>query len=188
MIGEVPFDPVVQRALHAAAALLFLSAAAHKLHDPSAFRSVLGVYRVLPERAVPAAASVIVALELVIGVGCVVPGIAGAACVAGAGLLFAYAWAIAANLLRGRRDIDCGCGGPGGRRPLSGALLVRNGALTGLLLLAAWPETDRPLAWLDALTGAALFASAIFLHAGFDVALANDARLRAAGGSAWAMH
>ncbi|MFQ5417063.1 MAG: MauE/DoxX family redox-associated membrane protein, partial [Myxococcota bacterium] len=96
MIGEVPFDPVVQRALHAAAALLFLSAAGHKLRDPSAFRRALAGYRVLPERAVSSAAAVVVALEFAIAIGCVVPGVAAAACLAGAGLLAAYTLAIAA--------------------------------------------------------------------------------------------
>ena len=39
------------------------------------------------------------------------------------------------NLARGRRYIDCGCGGPG--QPISYGLVVRNGALMGFAVLAA---------------------------------------------------
>ena len=48
-------------------------------------------------------------------------------------LLALYAGAMAVNLARGRRDLDCGCAGPGVRRPVGEGLLIRNGAL-----IAVW--------------------------------------------------
>lgn len=185
MIGALPGDPALQLALHAGAALLFLAAAVHKLRDLSDFRAALGGYGVLSERALAPAAAALVTAETAVGAGCLIPGAAPAACLAGAGLLALYSGAIAWNLARGRRSIDCGCGGPGGRRPLSRGLLARNALLTALLLLAALPAGARVLVWLDALTAVFLLAVMALLHAALDVALANAARLRFEGVPSW---
>jgi hypothetical protein len=91
-------------------------------------------------------------------------------------MLFTYSAAIAMNLARGRRDIDCGCGGPGGARPLSGGLLARNAALIVLLLLSTLPEGERALVWLDALTATALLVTLVLCYAALDVVFANSAR------------
>jgi hypothetical protein len=67
-------------------------------------------------------------------------------------LLTLYSVAIAVNLGRDRRSIDCGCGALGARQPISEWLLVRNAVLG----LAAWtmvyPTATRPLVWMDWLT------------------------------------
>ncbi len=171
-------DPVVAMALRAGAALLFAAAAAHKLRDLPAFRAALAGYRLLPATALAPAAWAFVGVELAVAVGCLVPALAPRACVAAAGLLALYALAIAVNLARGRRGIDCGCGGPGGRRPLGIGLVLRNLALAALLLGAALPSGPRPLVWLDAVTATTLLGAIALLYAASDVALANAARLR----------
>jgi hypothetical protein len=186
VIAEFARDPALQLALHAAAALLFVAAAAHKLRDLPGFRGALAGYRLLPEPLVPAAAAGLVTAELAVALGCLVPGAGGAAALAGCGLLALYSAAAAVNLVRGRRSIDCGCGGPAGRRPLSGGLLGRNAALVALLLVCALPAGGRPLVWLDALTIVSLLALLALLYAALDVAVANAARLRETGGPAWA--
>lgn len=169
-------DPVLQRALHGAAALLFLAAAIHKLRDRTGFRATLTDYRIAPAAAVPILAGFIAAAEFAVGIGCLIPKVASIACLVGAGMLLAYSAGIAVNLARGRRDIDCGCGGPGGARPLSGGLVARNAALVGLLLLAALPEGARSLVWLDALTATALLATLTLFYTALDVAIANTVR------------
>jgi hypothetical protein len=171
-------DPVVQAALRAGASLLFVSSALHKLRDGPAFRAALTGYALLPAALLPAAARVLVAAEVGIGIAVLVPGLAPDACRAGAGLLSLYAGAVALNLARGRSAIDCGCGGPGGRRPIGLELVVRNGLLAGLLLWAARGAAPRPWVWLDTATFAGLLASGVLLYAAIDVALANAARLR----------
>jgi len=171
-------DPALQLALRLAATLLFLAAAAHKLRDAGRFRHALAAYEILPAAAVAPAAAALIAAEVAVGIGCGVPATAPAACLAGAVILALYSGAVAFNLARGRRLIDCGCGGPGGRRPLSLGLVARNAALGGLLLLAALPAAERALVWLDALTGACLLAVLVLLYAALDVAVANAARLR----------
>jgi hypothetical protein len=184
VIAALVVDPVVQRALTGAAALLFVSVSLHKLRDTARFRAVLADYHVLPGWAVPAAARAIPAAEGAVAALCLVPGGAAIGCVAGAGLLAGYSAAIGFNLARGRRRIDCGCGGLAGDQSLSAGLLARNAALVGLLLLAALPESQRPLVWLDAFSTGGLLAALALLHAALDVALANATRLRPEPGTA----
>src|SRR5262249_43406760 len=64
-------------------------------------------------------------------------------------LLGLYAGAIAINLARGRRDIDCGCAGPAARRPISGWLVARNLVLAGIALAGCAPLAPRLLGWID---------------------------------------
>lgn len=171
-------DPVVGLALRGALAWLFVASAWHKLRDLPGFRTALAGYRLLPAPALGVAAAGLAALELAIGLACLWPAAAPTACRAGALLLALYSLAIACNLARGRREIDCGCGGPGGRRPLGIGLVLRNGVLVALLLLASLRASPRALLALDAVTAAGLLGVLALLHAGWDVALANASRLR----------
>lgn len=58
-------------------------------------------------------------------------------------LLSVYSLAIAVNLLRGRREISCGCGGLAGSHHLSWGLVWRN---IGLLAVCCW-LLFHPLEW-----------------------------------------
>jgi hypothetical protein len=168
-------DPVLAGALHAAAALLLLTSALHKWRDPLRFRAALADYALLPRAVVPAAAAGIALAELAVGAACAIPATATAGCAAAAGLVALYTVAVAGNLLRGRRVVDCGCGGPGGPRPPSWGLVARNAAVVALLLVGALPASGRSLAWLDFVSMAGVFAWLAFAHAAVDVALANAA-------------
>jgi methylamine utilization protein MauE len=145
-------DPVVERTLRSALALLFLVAAAHKLRAPTAFREQLADYRLVPRRATQATAAAVVAGELTTGLAFLAPPLRLAALGAAFVLLFAYSFAIALNLARGRRDIDCGCSGPALRQPLTPWLLVRNAVLVGITLLCLAPVRGRTLVWVDMVT------------------------------------
>jgi hypothetical protein len=179
MEARVLLDPAIAAALRGALALLFGAAALHKLRGPAAFRAVLADYRVLPARLVPPAARLVPLAE----------GAAAAALLAAAGaavgpalavaLLALYSAAIAVNLARGRRDLDCGCLGPALRQPLSGWLLARNALLASAALACLLPAAPRPFVWLDGVTAAAAAAClALFWSAGHR-ALANAPRLAA---------
>lgn len=175
-------DPAVLTALRGGLALLLLHAAGHKLSAPARFVAALEQYRIVGGRVVPAAAALLVAAELATGVALLVPGAGPAPALAAALLLSTYAAAIALNLMRGRRDIECGCAGPAGRRPLSAALVARNGLLVLIAGLAALPSSGRALSWLDGFTVAACLAAAALLYASADLALANQPRLAALRG------
>ncbi|MEZ4217383.1 MAG: MauE/DoxX family redox-associated membrane protein [Myxococcota bacterium] len=97
------------------------------------------------------------------------------------GLLGAYSAAIAANLARGRRDVDCGCLGPGRRQPIAPWMLARNAALA---LAAAWPwlapsSAPRALGALDAATVAFALAALALLWTGAHAVAALPAAARA---------
>jgi hypothetical protein len=94
-----------------------------------------------------------------------------------AGLLAVYTGAIAINLARGRRDIDCGCAGPALREPLSGWLLGRNGILLAAALACLVPLRPRPLVWVDALTVTGAVAALAAFYGALDRLVANAPRL-----------
>lgn len=173
-------DPAVQAVLRGAFALLFAASALHKLRDLRDFREALAGYRLLPSPCLAPATVGLPFAELGVALTLAVPGHAGAGAVAGVGLLVLYAGAIGVNLMRGRRTIDCGCGGPGGRRPIGVALVWRNAGLAAALLLAARPPSPRVWTWLDGVTLVAGVTTLSLLYAALDVLLANRGRIGAA--------
>jgi hypothetical protein len=158
-------DPAVTMALRTGLALLLAASALAKLREPAAFAGAVAGYRLVPRwLAKPAAAGFALA-EGVLAVALCMPTLQVAAAAGVAGLLALYTLAIAWNLLRGRRDIDCGCGGPLGRRRISEALVARNAVLIAAALATALPVLPRPLVWLDAWTVLAALTSGALLYA-----------------------
>ncbi|MEB2285717.1 MAG: hypothetical protein B6D46_09160 [Polyangiaceae bacterium UTPRO1] len=174
------FDPVVTLAIRAGFALLFATAAAHKLRDRAGFSAVLAAYRVLPAGAVGAAAAVIAVAELATALAWLLPGAVAGAAAATVGLLALYALAIGVNLGRGRRAIDCGCGIGGVAQPLGEGLLARNALLAALALAALRPLPARPLGWVDGVTAAGVVAVAAGIWTAAHGLAAAAARVRAA--------
>jgi hypothetical protein len=159
-------DPAIGALLAGCCALLFASAALHKLLDVRGFAAVLDAYALLPGlgRLAPA----VPLAELTVAAG-MLAGVARPwAAVGGAVLLCAYAGAIALNLRRGRTDLACGCGGPNERRPIARWMVWRNLALALALGSAALPWSQRPMLAMDALTVAAGVATAAFLYVSLD--------------------
>jgi hypothetical protein len=145
-------DPALHWALRVSLAAMLASAAVHKLRDVTSFAATIRNYRLLPDAAATVAAVVLPTAELATA-GALLARFSPHGAVAALALLALYSAAIAVNLGRGRRDIDCGCLGPGHRQPLSEWLLVRNGAaaLAAAVLLA--PVGARPWSWLDLASG-----------------------------------
>jgi hypothetical protein len=143
-------DPIAVGTIVGALALVMFAAAWHKLSEPDMFAGSLGAYRLLPPALVAPVARVLPYVEAALGVAILVPATRPAALVLLAVLLLAYGAAMAINLLRGREDIDCGCGGA--THPLSWGLVARNGVLAAAALLASRPTLERSMDWIDALT------------------------------------
>jgi hypothetical protein len=158
-------DPALELLLRGALALLFAATALHKARDPEGFRASVEGYALLPERLCGGVAGALTGGEAALAAALLLPaslGVRGPALVAAAALLGLYAAAIAVNLARGRRDIDCGCAGPAARQPLSGWLVARNALLAALALACLRGAALRPLVWVDAVTvsgGIALLAA-----------------------------
>lgn len=168
-------DPAAGLALRGALGLLLVSSAVHKLRDPAGFREALAGYALVPTPALAPAAALVVAAELSIG-GCLwLPGAGALPALAAATLLGVYTSAIALNLARGRRDIDCGCAAPGARRPLGTGLVVRNVGLVALALAAALPVLGRAFTWVDGVTVAGGIGVAALLYLAGDGLLARAA-------------
>lgn len=145
-------DPTIAWTLRIFLASVFARALVGKLRAPRHFVEALRGYELLPKALAWPAAALLLASEVVLIPALLLPSSAALAAGFAAGLLLLYATAIAINLLRGRRDIDCGCGGPLQRQSLHPLLVLRNGFLTVMAALATLPLADRPLIWVDLVT------------------------------------
>jgi hypothetical protein len=148
-------DPALEHALRGGIALLLASGAAQKLRDLPRFRGAVAGYALVPERAALAAAAAFALAEGALAAALLLPaalGVRAPALVAAALLFAVYGAAIAVNLARGRRAIDCGCAGPAARLPLSGWLVARNALLVAAALACAGGAAPRALAAADAVT------------------------------------
>ncbi|MBM5812335.1 MAG: methylamine utilization protein MauE [Gammaproteobacteria bacterium] len=174
-------DPVLHLLLRGALALLFALAALAKWRQPRDFHGILLAYRLLPPWAVPGVARLLPWVEAVLATGL----LAGwtAAWPAAALLLLGYAAAMAINLGRGRREIDCGCGGAA--QPLSWWLVGRNGLLAAAVVAGGFaPVLPRALALIDAVVTIAALTGLALLYAAAHQLLANLPRHRALRDSA----
>lgn len=143
-------DPIAVGAIVGALALVMFAAAWHKFSEPDAFAGALAGYRILPQWAVAPAARALPIVEAALGAGILVPVTRLFALPVLAALVSVYAVAMAVNLARGRRNIDCGCGGAA--HPVSWALVVRNLVLAAAALVASRPALERTVDWFDATT------------------------------------
>lgn len=154
-------DPAIALLLRGALTLLFAAAAIAKLRDRRIFHGNVLAWRLLPARLAGRVADTLPWLEAALAAG-IFAGLPLAA-IGAAALFAAYGLGIAINLGRGRRVIDCGCGGP--PQPLSGWHLVRNiGLVVVALATALLPPTTRAPTWVDAITVVAGSAAAALLY------------------------
>lgn len=167
--------PTLQLALRGALSLLLLAAAVHKFRDLADFQRVVEAYGLLPKIATGWVARAIPALESAGAALLWVPATAGAGAALAFGLLGAYSAALAVSLARGRRDIDCGCGGFGAEQTVHLGLLLRNGALL-LAAVFCGLALSGPVPKLSVALPAAL--AAVLLYAAMDQLMANGASRR----------
>jgi hypothetical protein len=159
-------DPAIGALLAGCCALLFASAALHKLLDLPRFAAVVDAYALMPGSG--RLARLLPLGELAVAGG-MLSGITRPwAGPGGAVLLGLYALAIGVNLHRGRTDLACGCGGPNERRPIARWMVWRNLALALAMAGAALPWSHRPMLATDAITVAAGVATAAFLYVSLD--------------------
>ena len=152
--------------------LVFGLSVSHKLRDYPRFKASLAAYQLVPDQLLGLFAPLVVLLELAAIVAILLP--TGPGVSIAFGLLMLYTVALTVNLLRGNTSIDCGCGDA--PTPISGWLLLRNGALL-MLALPHEPEGGPPdlLHWALVAT---LIVLLMIFYLIFEQLLANDARLR----------
>jgi uncharacterized membrane protein len=165
-------DPAIGALLSGAFALLFASAALHKVLNPGRLAQTVRAYAVVPPVLVRASLLVPL-LELTVGAGLLVRSSRPWAAVGGAFLLVAYGAAIAINLQRGRHELSCGCGWASHEQPIGTWMVWRNFFLAALLSALWWPWTARGLRAADALTVVAGVVVLALLYASLDALLSR---------------
>jgi uncharacterized membrane protein len=161
-------DPAFALTAALVLAAIFAATGIAKLWAIEAFAAVIENYRILPGALVPAVARILPLVELAGAIGLVLPTTRTLGAAVAAVLLVVFAAAIALNLHRGRRDIDCGCFIGLLRQKLSWPLVARNLVLASMALaLAAGTISARGLGVVDALTVAAGASALLLLYAAF---------------------
>jgi hypothetical protein len=90
-------------------------------------------------------------------------------------VLIAYASGLGVNLLRGRRDLDCGCGTARDRRAIAGWMVWRNLILGGALGITLLPWSPRSFDLTDLLTVLGGLTVGVTLYAAVDRLLGDVA-------------
>jgi hypothetical protein len=161
----VTLDPAIGWTVVLVLAAVFGAAAMTKLRALDAFIGVVHNYHLVPEPLERPIAYALPVAELAIAVGVLLPAGRAAAALAAAMLLALLAGAMAINLMRGRRDIDCGCFATVLRQRLSWPLVLRNLLLAALALLVVPGLGARGLGWLDLATVGSASTALIFVYA-----------------------
>ncbi len=158
------FDPALQWTIRLLLAGMLAVAALGKLRNRDAFRGIVHNYRLLPEALDPVVADALPVIELLTAAALLLPGMQVPGAVATIVLLLGFAMAMAVNLARGRREIDCGCFIGVLRQRIGWSLVIRNLLLSAAALPLLGGAAGRPLTWFDALTIVAASASLLLVY------------------------
>lgn len=153
--------------------LLFLQAGLAKWQQREEFGAVVANYNILPEQISMTLGRWLPGCEVILGMGLLSVSATAAGPILvwmAVGLLLLFASAMAINLVRGRKQINCGCGVGGMNRDLSWGKVTENLCLSGLLVLLA-PLTSHAtsgsllLGLATGITGLLLYQSLLLLIA-----------------------
>jgi len=175
----VQIDPAIRNLCAIALALIFGASGAIKLRDVEMFEGSLANYRLAPIWMEKPLAYVFPLLECAGALGLLVHSQRTTAATLLLALLIAFTGAIAINLARGRRNIDCGCFGPALRQELSGWLLARNTFLMIIATVTLLSPNGRALEPLDIVAVVVGAMVMVTLYASANIAIANAPKLRA---------
>jgi len=148
-------DPLLVYAAAATLAGILLAGVLGKLASFIAFENAVAGYALLPGMLVRPFAVLFIAAETLAAALLLVPATRESGAALAMLLLLAATVAIITNLLRGRRDIDCGCGGLAQRSGgLTWWLVLRNSLLLALAVpaLLASQASTRSLGWIDGIS------------------------------------
>lgn len=142
-------------------ALILISAGLAKIQRTKRFKDTLSEYRIMPAAMVGPVAALLPPAEIGLGIALLAPAGNAISALLAAGLFLAFAMAIAINLSRGRKSIDCGCSLTSHDQPIRPAMVFRNLGLTAMLIAAAFAPPVHSLAngAIAAIAGGLLFAA-----------------------------
>ena len=157
-------DTLPHLTLALALATLLAAAAAHKLRAREQWPAVLRQYRLLPEVLVAPVAALLPLTEALAAAALLWPGTSSAGALLAAALLLAYTCALAVNLRRGRRSIDCGCFASSPRQGIAPWMVGRNLVLVALALALLLPTDGRALSAAELSLAMAFVVTLGFLY------------------------
>lgn len=169
-------DPVVVWLTSICVAAVLVHGGLHKLRARVVFTATLRDYQLLPDGMTPLVGLMLPWLELSAAALLLLPQFRMPGTLLAGGLLALYTLAMAINIQRGRRYIDCGCAGPAQRQPISTWLILRNGLLVALLIPNLVGAAARPMVWVDYFTIAVGAAAMILLYGVGNGLAANQPR------------
>ncbi|MED4572683.1 MauE/DoxX family redox-associated membrane protein [Brevibacillus agri] len=114
---------------------ILLTAGYMKIKNIHEHSQVIKEYRLIPNSIIPYVAFFLITIEIMCGIGLYLGVYKYFTLLTAFTLLVVYSVAITINLVRGRNEISCGCGGVLGTHNLSWKLVIRN---IFLLLLIIW--------------------------------------------------
>jgi Methylamine utilisation protein MauE len=176
-------DPAIGILMVASVALLFASAAAHKLRDLERFDEIFSAYGLIPAIPRVRISWVVPILEIIAAAGLAIKAYRPYAAALGIVMLSGYAAAIAVNLRRGHRDLACGCGGPDERRPIAAWMVWRNVIIALVVAAVFAPWADRHLSITDGITVAFGLLTIALIYLCVDQLLGNAQRTAQLRGS-----
>jgi hypothetical protein len=147
--------------------IVFVEAGLAKLRHRDLVPGVVANYRLLPESLVVPVATVLPVVELALGLGLVASVFTGGVLrllgLPASALFVVFAAAMAINIRRGRKAIDCGCGRSQLRQPLHWGLVLRNLVLAALVAVHAVPVASGVSVTLADIALALASGAAVFL-------------------------
>lgn len=171
-------DPIIKLIAVLCFGVLFGTAAIHKARNRAVFRDQLAAYGLVPERLLGTVAAALPIFELTLAAGLFIPALTIKALWGSVFLLVGYALAMTLALLRGRSNIDCGCGGANGATPISTPLVLRNLVLAALATGAAFFSGGRALSVLDLGLATLVATAACVLYLAANQLMANGPNLK----------
>lgn len=161
---------------------IFLPSAWSKLRAMDELEGIVADYRLLPEPLVRPVARALPIAEIAAGLLLLWPATRAAGALLAMALLLLFAFAMAVNLARGRREIDCGCFLGRQKERIGWLLVARNLLLVALAAPLTIVEPAAAPGLLDLLTVLFAAGSLLALYAAFSrlAGLAPLGRLRRA--------
>ena len=184
-------EPIAEAFTVTLLAAIFFAAGMSKLRALETFEGVVQNFRLLPERLVAPASYILPIVEVAVAAALLMPVSRSYGAWAAVCLIGVFTVAVAINLFRGRREIDCGCFNSELKQRLSWWLVLRNLALAGLAWwLAGAAVSTSATGWIPWLLGGvtAAMAAVIYVAATTLSAIANDVAARRAAAAAAHQH
>ncbi len=146
--------------------LVFMLAAVQKAMHWRILPGVVANYRILPRWMALPAAALLPPVEMILSILILSAQFRPLPALAAIALLLLFVAAMTVNIMRGRDQIDCGCGEAFLRQTLNWALVARNGLLAALLLpsLIVMAPMTMSLALFGVAAGMGLFLLYLLLN------------------------